>query len=176
MFGICRVIVGASGSPRNLLALRYAAALAHAHAATLIPVLAWVPPGGEVADRRCPAPWLRQEWKQMARDRLDAAVDLALGGMPADPVTERLVVCGQAGSVLIQVACGEGYLLVIGTSQHGTARRLAGGAVSRYCLAHACRPVPAVPPASLELHARAGLHRWAFRHSVRSASELSARR
>ena len=38
MFGICRVIVGASGSPGSLQALRYAEELARGHHATLMPV------------------------------------------------------------------------------------------------------------------------------------------
>ena len=54
MSGLRRVIVGASGSPGNLCALRYAEHLARATGATLIPVHAWIPPGGDVADRRCP--------------------------------------------------------------------------------------------------------------------------
>jgi nucleotide-binding universal stress UspA family protein len=53
--GICRVVVGASGSPGSLRALRYARDLARAHDAPLIPVLAWVPPGGDIADRCAPA-------------------------------------------------------------------------------------------------------------------------
>jgi Universal stress protein family len=52
--GVRRVVVGASGSPGSLRALRYAQELARAHNATLIPVLAWVPPGGDLADRRSP--------------------------------------------------------------------------------------------------------------------------
>ena len=48
MSGIRRVVVGASGSPGSLRALRYAENLARAHSATLIPVLAWVPPGGNL--------------------------------------------------------------------------------------------------------------------------------
>jgi nucleotide-binding universal stress UspA family protein len=39
--GIRRVIVGASGSPGSLQALRFAEELARAHDATLIPLLAW---------------------------------------------------------------------------------------------------------------------------------------
>lgn len=52
MSGIRRVVVGASGSPGSLRALRYAENLARANSATLIPVLAWVPPGGDLTDRR----------------------------------------------------------------------------------------------------------------------------
>ncbi len=43
MTGIRRVIVGASGSPASLRALRYAEELARANDALLIPVLAWIP-------------------------------------------------------------------------------------------------------------------------------------
>jgi hypothetical protein len=43
--GVRRVIVGASGSPGSLRALRYADERARAHDATLIPVLTWLPPG-----------------------------------------------------------------------------------------------------------------------------------
>ena len=45
MSGLRRVIAGASGSPGNLCALRYAEHLARATGATLIPVYAWIPPG-----------------------------------------------------------------------------------------------------------------------------------
>jgi len=51
---ICRIIVGASGSPGSLQALRYAQHLAHYFDATLMPLLAWLPPGGDLADRRTP--------------------------------------------------------------------------------------------------------------------------
>ena len=56
MTGVRRVIVGASGSPGSLRALRHAEDLARHSDATLMPVLAWVPPGGELAARQpCPA-------------------------------------------------------------------------------------------------------------------------
>ena len=45
MFGIGRLIVGTSGSPGSLHALRYGEVLARAHDAALIPVLAWEIPG-----------------------------------------------------------------------------------------------------------------------------------
>lgn len=79
MPAICRVITGVSGSPRNLPALRQTAALACGHDASLVPVLAWVPPGGEAAERRYPSPYLRQEWEQAARERLRDAVDGTCG-------------------------------------------------------------------------------------------------
>lgn len=176
MSAICRVITGVSGSPRNLPALRYATALARGHAAMLIPVLAWVPPGGEVADRRYPSSYLRREWERDAWGRLHNALGTAIGGIPADVTAEPLVIRGQPGPVLVHAASRAGDLLVIGTGRHGAAGRLAGGKVSRYCLARATCPVLAVPPASLELQAGHGLHRWAFRRRGLSLSELTAGR
>ena len=176
MSAVCRVITGVSGSPRNLPTLRYATALARGHAATLIPVLAWAPPGGEGVDRRYPSSYLRREWERDARGRLHDALGAAIGGIPADVTTEPLVIRGQPGPVLVHAASQAGDLLVIGTGRHGAAGRLAGGKVSRYCLARATCPVLAVPPASLELQAGHGLHRWAFRRRSLSLSELTAGR
>ena len=176
MPGICRVIAGVSGSPRNLPALRYAASLARGQGATLVLALAWVPPGGDIADRRHPSGYLRRVWMEDAAQRLYDAVTAAFGGLPADPVTEPLVIRGEAGQVLVREASRAGDLLVIGTGRHGSVSRLVGGHVSRYCLARACCPVLAVPPATLELEARHGLHRWAFRHHGLSLTELTADR
>jgi nucleotide-binding universal stress UspA family protein len=174
MSAICRVITGVSGSPRNLPALRYAAALARGQGVTLILVLAWVPPGGDLAERRNPSGHLRRIWAQDARERLHDAVNAAIGGIPADPVTESLVVRGEAGWVLVHEASRTGDLLVIGTGRHGSVGRLVGGKVSRYCLARAGCPVLAVPPTTLELEAGHGLHGWTFRHRGLSLGELTA--
>ena len=176
MSTFCRVITGVSGSPRNLQALRYAAALARGQDAALIPVLAWVPPGGDVADRRCPSGYLRRIWEQDAWDRLHDALDAAFGGPPAGVVTEPTVARGEAGRVLVREACCPGDLLVIGTGRHGGLSRLFSAQVSRYCLARAGCPVLAVPPTALELEAGHSLHRWPFRHSGLNLTELTAGR
>jgi nucleotide-binding universal stress UspA family protein len=55
-----RIIVGVSGSVRSLQALRRAAAEALMRDAVLVPVHAWIPPGGDLADRRFPSPELRR--------------------------------------------------------------------------------------------------------------------
>ncbi len=172
----CRVITGVSGSPRNLQALRYAAALAHGQGATLIPVLAWVPPGGDVADRRHPSGYLRRVWVEDAWARLHDALDSALGGLPDDVATEPKVIRGEAGAVLVREASQRGDLLVIGTGRHGAVGRLFSVNVRRYCLAHAGCPVLAVPPTALEMEAGHALHRWAFRHSGLTLAELTADR
>jgi hypothetical protein len=88
--------------------------------------------------------------------------------------TEPLVVYGEAGRILVQTASLPGDLLVIGTGRQGGLSRLAGGQVSRYCMARAGCPVLAVPPSPLELEARHGWHGWVFRHRGLSAGELTA--
>lgn len=159
-----RVVVGVSGSPGSLGALRYASEMARCENAILTPVLAWTPPGGDVADRRCPNPYLRQVWKQAAWDRLWQAVDLALGGPPADITVSPEVVRGEPGQVLALVA-QPSDVLVIGAGRHGALRRLMACKVSRYCLANACCPVIAIPPARLATEAH-GLHGWVLRHRM----------
>ena len=60
------VVAGVSGSPGSVHALRHAADLARRRGAALVPVLAWVPPGGDLADHKHPDPELRQLWQQDA--------------------------------------------------------------------------------------------------------------
>jgi len=113
-------------------------------------------------------------WEHDAWERLWDAANTALGGAPLDVPMEPLVVRGDAGRVLVHTASRAGDLLVIGTGRRGTAGRLTGGKVSRYCLAHACCPVVAVPPSPLELEAGHGWHGWMFRHRGLSLHELTA--
>lgn len=166
-----RVVVGVNGSPGSLGALRYAAEMARAQSAILTPVLAWTPPGGEVADRRCPSPYLRSVWKKAAWDRLWRAIELAIGGPPDDIGFSPEVVRGQPGEVLSQLA-QPGDVIVVGTGRHGLMRVMAGR-VSKYCLAHARCPVIAVPPAQMAAEAH-GLHRWVLRHRMHPEDVLHA--
>ena len=167
-----RVVAGVSGSRRCLPALRYAAGLAEGHQAVLYPVLIWSPPGGELAERRSPSVHLRTEWERVARQRLREALTAAFGGEPAGVTTRPLVVRGEPGWVLVHAADKASDVLVVGTGRQGHFTRLAGGKVSRYCLAHAVCPVIAVPPSSLELHAGSSVNTWMFRH--RGLKELTA--
>ncbi len=160
-----RVIVGVSGSAGSLQALRYAAEMARCDNAVLAPVLAWTPPGGEIADYRAPCPELRRAWIQAAWDRLWRAIDLGIGGPPGDLAFTAQIFRGQAGQVLSQLAVEPGDVLVIGAGRRGPMRRLAACKVSRYCLGHAHCPVIAVPPAPLAAEAH-GLHGWMLRHRV----------
>jgi len=169
--GVRRFIVGVSGSPGSLQALRHAADLARADDASLVPVLAWTPPGGDLADRRHPSPYLRQIWRDAARQRLREAIDLALGGVPEDVCVESDVVRGDPGDVLVGMACHPDDVLVIGAGRRGTLARALSCRVSRYCLAHAQCPVIAVPPSELAQVSH-GLRGWAFRHRGLSPDDL----
>ena len=160
-----RVVVGVSGSAGSLQALRYAAELARNDNAVLVPVLAWTPPGGELADRRSPCPPLRAMWKQAAWDRLWRAIDLAIGGPPADLGFSPAVIKGEAGAVLSDVANRSGDVLVVGAGRRGALRRLLACKVSRYCMAHSSCPMIAVPPTPLAARAH-GMHGWMLRHRL----------
>ena len=171
MHGARRIIIGTSGSPGSLQALRYAAGIAQDNEATLVPVLAWTPPGGDLADRRYPSAFLRQVWRDAAWQQLWTALELAWGGIaPAGQPAEPRVLRGEPGEMLVASAGEPGDLLVIGTGRRGAMRRLIGSPVGRYCLGHAGCPVVAVPPAELEHAAGDGLRGWAFRHRALSVS------
>ncbi|MDH6137825.1 nucleotide-binding universal stress UspA family protein [Kitasatospora sp. MAA4] len=141
-----RVVVGVSGSRGSAAVLRRALEEAARRDAVLVPVLAWTPVGGEPAYRAHPCPPLAKLWEQRAADQLDAVLAQALGGRPAGVRIEPMVVRGEAGPVLAQVADRPDDLLVVGTGRRGTLARILAGSVSRYCLAHAACPVIAVPP------------------------------
>ena len=157
------IFAGVSGSPGSVHALRYAADLARQHQAILAPLLAWVPPGGELA-RKYPAAHLDQLSNDDAWQRLREAIGTAFGGLPPGVRTWPLVLRGPAGQVLVGAASAASDLLVIGAGRRGTPLRLASGRVSRYCLRHAHCPVLAVPPPALARQASHGLRGWALRH------------
>jgi len=168
--GVRRVIVGASGSPGSLRALRHAENLARNSDATLTPVLAWVPPGGELAARQ-PCPALVRIWHDAAWQRLWAALEAAWGQLPADLSVQPVVQRGQPGPVLVTLASQPDDLLIVGAGRRGAMAWPGRGRVSRYCVSHACCPVLAVPPAIL---AQEGLGRrgWARRRRGFSVEEI----
>jgi nucleotide-binding universal stress UspA family protein len=168
---VSRVVVGVSGSAGSLVALRYAAALAHDHDCELLPVLAWTPPGGEIADRRHPCAELRVRWVAHASERLRQALELGIGGPPPALRCEPQAVRGETGAVLTSVAARPGDVLIVGTGRHGALRRLVSCRVARYCLAHAACPVIAVPPTELA-DAAHGLRGWMDRHRAHPEHDL----
>jgi nucleotide-binding universal stress UspA family protein len=144
-----RVVVGVSGSLGSLQALRLAADEARAREATLVPVIAWVPPGGDLAERSHPSPYLRRIWREAARQRLADAFDAGLGGLPDDVAVRARIDRGEPGPVLVDVAGSPDDLLVIGTGRRSPIGRALHKSIGRYCLAHAQCPVLAVPPSAL---------------------------
>jgi nucleotide-binding universal stress UspA family protein len=147
--GLTRVIVGVSGSPGSLPALRHAARIARQYDATLVPVHAWIPPGGDLADRRCPSAYLRRLWADEARNRLRDALATAWGGEMTEMAVQPMVMRGQPGPALVEMADPDD-MLIVGGGRHGGLSRIWHGRVSRYCLAHAPCPVVAVPPPALD--------------------------
>ncbi len=163
MPGIGRLIVGASGSPGSPVALRYGEVLARAHEAVLLPVLAWELPGGEHTVRVQPGD-LRQEWHNLARQRLRDALIAVWGEVPQDPQVQPHLERGPVGWVLVHLARRPGDVLVVGAGRRGALARMAFARVSRYCLAHAQCPVLAIPPPALARELAPGRLAWAFWH------------
>jgi nucleotide-binding universal stress UspA family protein len=162
-----RIIVGVHGTLGSLQALRHAADESRQRDVPLFPVLAWVPPGGDLAERRHPSPYLRKLWRDAAWQRLWDAFDAGLGGVPADIEVEPAVVRGDAGRVLVDVATAQEDLLVIGTGRRSSLGRAFHRSVGRYCLAHAQCPVLAIPPSPLMNEMSHGLkarHPWRHLH------------
>jgi nucleotide-binding universal stress UspA family protein len=158
-----RIVVGVHGSLGSLQALRWAADEAQQRRVPLVPVIAWVPPGGDMAERSHPSPYLRQLWQDAACKRLTDAFDEGLGGLPDDLRVQPQVERGDAGPVLVDVADQPGDLLVIGTGRRNPVGRAMHRSVGRYCLAHAHCPVIAVPPSALMDEMRHGLLPWSLR-------------
>lgn len=162
MSGVGRVIVGTSGSPGSLHALRYGEGLARAHGAVLLPVLAWELPGGDHAERVQSSGELRLVWQNLACQRLRDALIAVWGKDPDDPLVQPHVERGPAGWVLVNLARRPGDVLVVGAGRRGALTRMAFSRVSRYCLAHAQCPVVAIPPPALASELRHGRFAWVF--------------
>ncbi|MCD7438935.1 universal stress protein [Streptomyces lincolnensis] len=146
-----RLVVGVSGSPGSLTALVRAADEARSRGAELWPVLAWEPPGGDLAARRSPASAvLVPEWERMARETLLTALRDVFGATGSGLPGHALVARGAPGRALVQIADRERDVIVVGTGRQSRLRRAFWPSVSRYCLAHAACPVLAVPPSPLQ--------------------------
>jgi hypothetical protein len=140
--GISRLIVGTSGSPGSLQALRYGESLARAYDVVLIPVIAWELPGGDRTHRIAGC-------QELACQQLQDAMCAVWGEVPDDPLVQPRTERGPAGWVLVSLASRPGDVLVVGAGRRGPLRRLVFSRVSRYCLVHAHCPVMAVPPPAL---------------------------
>ena len=158
-----RIIVGVHGSLGSLQALRFAAEEARQRNVPLLAITAWIPPGGDLAERRHSSPYLRKIWREAAWERLWTAFDAGLGGVPADLHVESQAIRGDTGPVLVEAASEPDDLLIIGTGRRARFGRMMRRSVSRYCLAHARCPVLAVPPSALMDEMSKPLHSWHIR-------------
>ncbi len=173
MSGVRRVVVGVSGSPASVLALRVAGVHARRDDIPLVAVHAWVPPGGELAARRAPEPpELRGAWKRAALERLQDAIESAWGGLPGDLRVEHVLARGPAGPVLVDIADCADDLLVVGAGTRGAVSRLWRGRVTRYCQAWARCPMLAVPPPALAATRVKRLSEWSFRRRELTADQV----
>ena len=163
-----RVVVGVDGSPGSLQALRFAVGHARTFGSALVPVLAWTPPGGELANRRYQVASLNHEWQVAAEQRLYTAFDEGLGGRPDDLDLIPHVLRGPAAALLVAVADRPDDLLIVGAGRRGIVRRAIQGSVSRYCVARAACTVIAVPPSQLAEKFNLG-HSWS---GLRARHEL----
>jgi nucleotide-binding universal stress UspA family protein len=162
--GVGRVVVGTGGSPGSLPALRYARDLACSNGVPLLGAIAWIPPGGDLAERRCPSPALRRAWADAAGDRLKAALEAAWGCVPPDLDIQLVVIRGEPGPSLVHLAGSGDDLLVVGAGRPGRLSRMWHGRVSRYCLSHARCAVVAVPQPATARQMGLSPARWALRH------------
>src|SRR5262249_26318314 len=132
---------------------------------------AWLPPGGDMADRRAPNPLLRKVWAEAAQQRLLESIEAAWGGVPDGVQMTPTVVRGPAGEVLVGLADQHNDVIVVGARRRGVLARIGHAGTSRYCLAHAKCPVLAVPPSELVRFAGRWSRALAFRHHGLNADE-----
>src|SRR5260221_3109847 len=141
--GAGRLVVGASGSPGSLGALRYARDLACRIDVPVVAVQAWVPPGGDLAERRCPSAALRRIWAEAPGKRLKDALLPAWGSVPPNLDLKLLVVLGEPGPSLVGVADSSDDLLLVATARLDVMSRMFRAPASRLSRS----PFPCAPAA-----------------------------
>ena len=143
---IGRVVLGVSGSPENLHALRHAVQLARHYDATLIAVNAQSTQAlrARITHARRGSP----VWQHSASLVIRTAFENGLGGLPTDVECVMLAAPGQPGPSLVYVADRANDVLVLGTARR-RGPRLAQRTIAAYCIDHATCSVLAVPPPPL---------------------------
>lgn len=183
-----RVVVGVDTTLSGLHALRLAVAEARVRGLPLHAVRTWSPaqpdqlthdtagvPGIGLM-RRPAAEWRdgpagRPTSAALAAAIVDRAFAETMGGEPADVPVRTVVLPDAPGPVLVEYACRDNDLLVIGAGRRRFPR-LRGGPVVRYCLRHASCPVLVVPPPPLT---RAGSPKALIRQLWRDLDQLADR-
>ena len=140
------IVVGVSGSPASLTALRWAAAEAERLNGRLEAVLAWAaPPYALYAPQ--PAPLNSEQRREHAHCDLAAAVRAVFGPVPPDYL-DTDVVEGQPERALADTSAGADLLVLGSASAHGQSGRSLGPVI-RTCLSRAHCPVVVVGPEGL---------------------------
>ncbi|NUP62331.1 MAG: universal stress protein [Nonomuraea sp.] len=143
-----RIVVGINGSLNSLVALRRAGTEARLTGRRLLAVMVWRPYDTDppVGTGRSPLKGTRTAAMSLLKDILNDVFAASDDGVPIG----GLVISGNAGRTLVQIADKETDLLVVGAGHHKRLRRRRSP-VARYCLTHATCPVLAVPPTPLQL-------------------------
>ena len=148
--GARRIIIGTSGTPGSLQALRHAAGIARRTTPRSFPC--W--PGCRPAATSLTAVIRQGSCARSGGTRPGSGCGNRSrwpgAGSPAGRPAEPKVLRGDPGEVLVAAACEPGDLLVVGAGRRGAVRHLVSSWVSRYCLVEAACPVVAVPPADLD--------------------------
>jgi hypothetical protein len=156
MAGTCRIVAGVSGSPGSVHALRHTAGLARHHDATLIPLLAWMAPGGNLSERNDPCPSYASYGKTRP------------GSGYGTPSTPRSVACPPccAASPARRLHSWPASRATCWSSALGARARCGSWEVSQS--AGTAWPTPVArcwpSPPALAQQAGYGLRGWAFRH------------
>jgi nucleotide-binding universal stress UspA family protein len=163
-----RVIVGIDTTLSGLQALRMAVSQARERRVELHAVRTWEPPpdpdalsGSGPGER----PLASAASAVVARAFLET-----MGATPTDLEIRTVIMPDSPGPVLVEYACRDSDLLVVGAGRRGRWRRLWGSRVVRYCLTRASCPVLVVPPPALT---REGSPRSLLRELRRDIDQLS---
>jgi nucleotide-binding universal stress UspA family protein len=163
-----RVVVGVDPSLSGLQALRVAVAQARARAAVLHAVRT-VEPAPRNPDLTVGAGPEDSVLTSAAVAVIDRAFAETMGAPPTDIEVQIVAVPDSPGPVLVEYACQDSDLLVLGAGRRGRLPRWWGGKVVRYCVTHACCPVLVVPPPPLT---RGGSPRALMRSLRRDIDQL----
>jgi nucleotide-binding universal stress UspA family protein len=108
-----RLFAGTSGSPCSRVGLRYARDVGRRYDVVLLVVRGWILPEGDLAERRCHSRYLSGLWAGAARQQLSDALDAVWSVVPPNLDLQPVVIRGEPGPALVEIAdCGNDLLVV----------------------------------------------------------------
>lgn len=138
------IVVGVDDSESGRAALRFALEEGLARGATVEVVTTWVL-DGTVRDRVTDQ--MLADEAHVVRMRQDQILQEVAHGLPALPVTSRIVLHDAGGGPLVESA-KDAAMLVVGSGRKSLLERAFLGSVSEYCVRHSRVPVVVVPEPS----------------------------